>query len=490
MSLLSRELYSREEVRKLDEIALKEFSIPGIALMERAGERAFDILKQKWPEARQLAIFCGVGNNGGDGYVLARLALENNYKVVVYQLGDVSKIKGDALIAYNAAIKKGVAPILWQNNPIVADVIVDAILGTGLSAPLSGAWLEVVRQINSYKIPVLSLDIPTGLDANTGNPLGAAICSTITATFIGNKRGMFTGKARDYCGEIFFSSLDVPTEIYGLVNNSVMQLTVDGLQDKLPVRKASAHKGNFGHVVVIGGAPSMGGAVRMAGEAALRAGAGLVSVITHPSHAGYIAAVRPELICFGADDDIVEVLEKVIAKKAVILLGPGLGQLPWSRKIFAAVLKTKLPMIIDADGLNLLAEYKEVCGDCILTPHPGEAARLLRTTVENIETDRFQSLLSLREKFKSTIVLKGAGTLVTYQSKIGVCCAGNAKMATAGMGDILAGIIAGLLAQQLDHEDAAAAGVCLHAAAGDIVSKQSSCGIIATDLLPYIRIFS
>jgi NAD(P)H-hydrate epimerase len=485
-----KELYTREEVRELDKIAIEGYAIPGITLMERAGQAAFTILQQKWSQAKQLVIFCGIGNNGGDGYILARIALEHDYNVVVYQVGDSSKIKGDALLAYTNATNKGIKPIPWQQQMIVADVIVDAIFGTGLNTPLIGEALTAVQAINNSNIPVLAIDIPTGLDANTGIVLGDAVCSVVTVTFIGNKRGMFTGKARDHCGEIIFSSLEVPQEIYNNVKHNTIKLDFDELKRELPIRKSSSHKGECGRVVVIGGAPGMGGAVHMAGEAALRVGAGLVYIVTHSEHAGEFAAMRPELICFGVEtNNINKLLQQIIVKRTVILIGPGLGKLEWSKTLFNEALKYKTPMVIDADGLNLISDLNIDVDNCILTPHPGEAARLLNTEVVNIEADRFLALTSLQQKFKSTIVLKGAGTLVNYHNKIGICCAGNASMATAGMGDILAGIIAGLLAQGLDGNTAAACGVCLHAVLGDLVSKHGKYGMIATDLFSKLSRF-
>ena len=500
---MSKELYTREEVRELDRVAIEDYKIPGISLMERAGEAAFTVIKNKWPSVKKLIIFCGVGNNGGDGYIVAKLAIEADYEVIVYQLGDINKLKGDALLAYKQASSKGILPIEWDevssskfNNNFLCDdfnssaihstVIVDAICGTGLNAKLTGLWLIAVEAINNAKISVLSIDIPTGLDANTGVPLGEAVYSTVTVTFIGQKQGMYTGKACDYCGEIIFSSLDIPIEVYGHVKYKVIKQSLKDLHNCLPKRKASYNKCDLGKVLVIGGGPGMGGAVRMAAEAALRTGAGLVYVITHPSHANYISMARPELICYGVDNNnIVEVLDEILIKDPIILLGPGLGKLTWSKNIFQTILDLdyKFPMVVDADGLNLLAQNPIKLVNCILTPHPGEAARLLNIKISDIEQDRFKTITKLKEKFASTVVLKGAGSLVTYQDKIGICCLGNASMATAGMGDILAGIIAGLLAQKLNCEDAAACGVCLHSSIGDLVSKQGKYGIIATDLL-------
>ena len=500
---MPKELYTREEVRELDRVAIENYKIPGISLMERAGEAAFTVIQDKWPSIRKLIIFCGVGNNGGDGYIVARLAIESGFEVIVYQLLVIDKLKGDALLAYKQASSTGISPIEWNeisslefNNNFSGDdsngsaihstVVVDAICGTGLNAKLTGLWLDVVQAINNTKIPVLSIDIPTGLDANTGTPLGDAVCSTVTVTFIGQKQGMYTGKARDYCKEIIFASLDVPVDIYNNIKPKAVKLYLEDLQNSLPKRKASYHKGDLGTVIVIGGAPGMSGAVRMAAEAALRIGAGLVYVITHPSHANYISTARPELICYGVDNNnIVEVLNEILTKDPIILLGPGLGQLTWSKNIFQTILDLnyKSTMVVDADGLNMLAQNPIKLENCILTPHPGEAARLLNIKVNDVEKDRFKTITKLKEKLKNTVVLKGAGSLVTYKDKIGICCLGNASMATAGMGDILAGMIAGLLAQKLNCEDAAACGLYLHSKIGELVSKQGKYGIIATDLL-------
>ena len=483
--MLPIELYNIEQVKRFDRIAIEEFSIPGFTLMERAGQFAFSVMQKKWPQVKDVTVFCGTGNNGGDGYVLSSIAKKQGYKVKVYQVGN-KNITGDALFAYNKAIENGVTIIPWDKEKIKSDLIVDAILGTGVKGALKSEYLEVIEFINTTAIPVLAIDLPSGLDANTGVPLGATVCSDVVVTFIGLKQGLFTGQARDYYKEIFFSDLSVPREIYEKVCSSAIRLDLCFLKKSIPKRRDSAHKGECGRVVVVGGAPGMSGAVRMAGEAALRVGAGLVTIATHHQHAAYLPVARPELVCFGVNNG--NDLIKIITKAKVLLVGPGLGQNDWSEEIFKVVMQSDLPKVIDADGLNLLSKHPFQCHNCILTPHPGEASRLLQITTSEVENNRFQAIESLHKQYGSIIILKGAGTLVNFKNKVGICDLGNSGMATAGMGDVLAGMVVGLLAQGLKLEDAAALGVYLHAAAGDLIaSEKGKYGMLATDLLSEIR---
>ncbi len=483
---LPETLYTAAQVRELDRLAIEEHKIPGAKLMQRAGEAAFDLLRSRWPRARRIAVVCGPGNNGGDGYVIARLAREAGLAAVVLSLGVAEKIQGDAAAARKKCKSAGVSIRNFRTDLLAGhDVIVDALLGTGLERELDGEWRAAIEAINDSHLPVLAVDVPSGLHADTGRVMGAAVRANATMTFIGLKTGLFTG--REHSGEIFFNDLGVPPDIYVQVPASAQRLTEASLHGLMPRRRRDMHKGDAGHVLVIGGDRGMPGAARLAGEAAYRAGAGLVMLATHPEHAAHIGAARPELIVHGVAS--AEELRPLLARADVIAVGPGLGQGEWGNALFGAALDTSLPMVVDADALNILAADPLMHTDWILTPHPGEAARMLGMSKEEIQGDRFAAAHELVASFGGVCVLKGAGTLVAslYDGVVSVCDRGNPGMASAGVGDVLTGVIAGLRAQGLISPVAARLGVWLHAAAGDDAASSGEIGMLASDLLPHIR---
>jgi hydroxyethylthiazole kinase-like uncharacterized protein yjeF len=486
MSDLPHQLYRATQVRQLDRVAIEEFKIPGLTLMERAGKVAFSALQQHYPKARNIAVMCGVGNNAGDGFVVARLAAEAGMNPIVYHVGDKSKLKGDALQAYQELTKTGVKTLGYTDADLSsAQVIVDALLGTGLHGDVSGEWRAAIETINRCGRPVIALDIPSGLHADTGRILGAAVQTAITVTFIGLKQGLFTAQGPDVCGEIIYADLEVPAQVFAGVLPSAQRLDSYVLQ-KLGRRSRGAHKGHFGHVMVIGGERGMSGAARMAGEAAARVGAGLVSIATRAEHAAILSSACPELMCHGVENK--RQLRPLLDKANVIAVGPGLGQGPWAQELFGAALETDLPIVVDADGLNLLANEPVRKDNWILTPHPGEAARLLNSQAGKIQLDRFAAIRDLQQRYGGVVVLKGAGTLVSGMDLgISLCSDGNPGMASGGMGDVLTGVISGLLAQGLSLKDAANAGVYLHAVAGDRAARFGERGMLATDLMQEVR---
>lgn len=484
---LPHALYRAEQVRALDRTAIEDHRIPGAELMERAGRAAYRLLRQRWPDARVISIVCGIGNNGGDGYVVARYAQTDGLEVRVLQLGDPRRLRGDALTMATRfrAVGGIVAP--FQGLPESTELIVDAILGTGLEREVAGEWAQAIAAINGHPAPVFAIDIPSGLHSDLGKILGTAVRAQATISFIGLKQGMFTGAGPDYCGEVHFDALQVPAAVYARQILSARRLDWTQLGRLLARRSRSANKRSFGHVLVVGGARGYSGAARLAGEGALRTGAGLVTIATHPDHAAYLNLNRPELMCLGVE--LPTELDPVLARATVIAVGPGLGTDPWGKGLLARVLETEHPLVVDADALNLLAAAPACRDNWILTPHPGEAARLLGTETGAIQADRFDSVRCLRDRCGGVVVLKGAGTLVLGPSHKppGVCTDGNPGMATAGTGDVLTGVIAALIAQGLGLEDAAAAGVCLHAAAGDAAAAGGERGLLASDLLAQIR---
>lgn len=484
---LPHNLYRAAQVRELDRTAIEGLGIPGLALMERAGGAAFELLSDAWPEARAISVVCGTGNNGGDGFVLARYALQAGMEVQVLQLGDAARITGDARSNLERFIDAGGRVEPFTEIVPAAEVIVDGIFGTGLEREVSGDWREAIEAINGHSAPVLALDVPSGLHSDTGQVLGVAVSANATISFIGLKQGLFVGAGPDRCGRICFSDLEVPEETYRAEGPSAFRRCWTDQQGLFPPRTKTAHKGDFGHVLVVGGEQGFSGAARMAGEAALRCGAGLVSVATRPEHAAVMSMSCPELMCHGvagASD-----LEPLLAHASVIAIGPGLGQGDWGAELLGRLLESGLPLVVDADALNLLALEPAKRENWILTPHPGEAARMLGCSTNEIQVDRFKAVRALQERYGGLAVLKGAGTLACAGSgrPIVLCNEGNPGMASGGMGDVLTGVIAALLAQGMGAEEAALSAVCLHAAAGDLAARSGERGLMATDLLPELR---
>ena len=484
---LPRALYRAEQVRNLDQAAVEQGQLDVEQLMERAGAAGFAALRSRWPEARSIAVLAGAGNNGGDGYVLARLAHRHRLGVRLLQLGDHDKLQGAAAAAASAFREAGGTPEPFERLPPDAELIVDAMLGTGLERPLAGRWEEAVLQSNASRAPALALDIPSGLHADSGRVLGCAVEAAATISFIGLKRGMFTARGPDYCGEVCFDALRVPALIYA--NEIAAARRIDwGQQARLlPPRRPSANKGDFGFLLVIGGDLGMSGAPRLAAEAALRTGVGRVAIATRPEHASMLNLTRPELMVHGVAD--AAELEAWLARADLIALGPGLGQSAWGLELYQRALAAELPLVLDADGLNLLAQAPRRRDDWVLTPHPGEAARLLGGSVAEIEADRFAAVGRLQERYGGVALLKGAGTLIQGPGlrPTAVSVDGNPGMASAGMGDALTGIIAGLMAQGMEPAMAAEAGVCLHGAAGDRAAASGERGLIVSDLIAALQ---
>ncbi len=434
-------------------------------------------------------MICGGGNNGGDGYVVARLARLAGLDARIMTLADPESLRGDALTAAQEARTVEVPITAFDAARLAeADLLVDAILGTGLEREVSGLWREAIEAMNAHPAAVLALDIPSGLHADTGAALGAAIQAAATLTFIGLKPGLFTGQGPACCGEVHFAALGVPPDIYRALHPACWRYVGADLSALLPRRSRSAHKGHFGHVLVIGGDLGLAGAARMSAEAAARCGAGLVSVATRSAHAGLQAAVRPELMFHGIETP--DELAPLLNRATVIAIGPGLGRGEWGRALFRAALASDKPLVMDADALNLLAAVPGYRNDWILTPHPGEAARLLKMTPAQVEADRFIAVEDLALRFGGVAVLKGAGSLIASREDgvVTLCATGNPGMASGGMGDVLTGVIAALVAQGLPLFAAAKTGVYLHGRAGDQAAQTGGeRGLLATDLLPFLR---
>jgi NAD(P)H-hydrate epimerase len=483
MQNLPIKLYRAAQVRELDRIAIQERGIPGFELMSRAGHEVFLLLKKQWPDARSVAVFCGSGNNAGDGYIIAKLALDAGLQVCVYAVSDPEKLQGDALAAYQQySDAKGTVMPFRAGQAVNADVLVDALLGTGLDRPVGGIYAEAIQAINAHPSPVIAVDIPSGLNADTGNVMGCVIKAECTVTFIGLKQGLFTGQAAEHCGKICYAQLGVPDDVFSRIKAAATRV----VKTPLPRRDRCTHKGSCGHVLIVGGEQGYSGAARMAGEAALRVGAGLVSIATRPEHSGLMNLGRPELMCHGVET--AEQLAVLLAKSDAVVVGPGLGQSAWAKVLFNAAITSGKLLVIDADGLNLLADSPSTNPGWVLTPHPGEAARLLNCATADIQQDRFAAVLSIQADYGGVAILKGAGTLIASEQELAVSNTGNPGMASGGMGDVLAGVIAGLLAQGLSLQDAAQQGVYNHGLAADLAAaKDGERGLLAGDLMPYLR---
>lgn len=474
-------LYRAEQVRELDRLAIEEHGVPGYELMQRAGRAVFDCLRANWPEVRRLTVACGGGNNGGDGYVVARLAWEIGLEVQVIALKSPDDLGGDAARAAADWLEAG-GTVDSAESTIQGDLVVDALLGTGLDSAPRGHYSQLIEAINRSGLPVIAVDIPSGLGSDTGCAPGHCVEASATISFIGRKRGLYTGPAGRYCGLRLFDGLEVPPAVYQAQPADAVLMESSSLPRLLPARAADTHKGDLGHVLVIGGDHGMAGAPILTGQAALRSGSGLVSLATRDSHVPIAISAQAELMAHPIDEpgDLGGVLERADC----LALGPGLGQSDWSMALFEKAMTADCPTVLDADGLNLLARQPVAHKRLILTPHPGEAARLLECSITDIQNDRFAAVRELASKFGATAVLKGWGTLVAGNDDypVRVCPYGNPAMATAGMGDALTGIIASLVGQGLNDLDAASTGVLLHALAGDLAALDRR-HILASDLI-------
>ncbi|MBT8082152.1 MAG: NAD(P)H-hydrate dehydratase [Gammaproteobacteria bacterium] len=486
MDRLPANVYSVAAVREMDRTTIEDHGVPGYTLMTRAGEAAFDAALVRFRSAAHWQIVCGAGNNGGDGYVLARLAGERGIAVSVVSLVDPARLAGDAARACDDYVAAGGEVEPWAGDlDAGAGLLVDAILGSGLEREVGGEFADAVEAINAHEASVLALDIPTGIHGDSGAVLGCAVRADLTITFVGLKTGLFLGEAPDYCGELCFAGLDIPAGFVASIAPALRRVDDAMLAQALPRRQRTGHKGDYGHVLIIGGGEGMPGAVRLAGEAALRTGSGLVSIATHPAHAAMLVASRPELMPHGVATPAQ--LEPLLERADVVAFGPGLGRSDWAEALFDCVATLSLPAVWDADALNLLADRPAAMQQRVITPHPGEAARLLGTTAAAVQADRPGALNGLAQAYGGTVVLKGAGSLVSTHQVPYLCLSGNPGMGSAGMGDVLTGIIASLIGQGVPVGDAAAVGVEVHARAGDRAATSGERGLVASDLLGELR---
>ncbi len=478
-------VHSVAQVRAIDRQAIEQLHIPGYGLMQRAGEAALAAIRKYWPAAEHLLVACGVGNNAGDGYVLARLARAQDLQVTVIAYGAPEKLAEDALTAYRDFRDQGGKTRSQSDALPPADVIVDALFGTGLSRTLDAEWCRRIEALNAAGPSIFSLDVPSGLDADTGLIRGAAIRAERTLVFVGLKTGLYLGSGPDCSGAICFDDLAIPSALAAGAGQVASRIDTAFLASALPPRRRTANKGDYGHVLLIAGGEGMAGAASLAGEACLRAGAGKVTVATRAANVTAIVAGRPELMVRAIENQ--EELGSLFRSVDLVAIGPGLGKDAWAQAVFEAAMASDKPLVVDADALNLLALQPRRRDDWILTPHPGEAGRLLGTSAAAVQSDRLSAATVLADRYGGVVVLKGAGTLVARSGDtLALCDRGNPGMAAPGMGDVLTGVIAALAAQTKDPWVAARAGVLAHALAGDAAAQKGERGLLASDLFVHL----
>lgn len=485
-------LVSADEMRSLDRLTIEEFGVPSFALMRRAATGAVKALRECFsaPQRRRVLVVAGRGNNGGDAMVCARLlAQSRSHKVRVALAARREELRGDAARAYTEAararvpVEEAVEAEQLRSLLREASVVVDGLLGTGLNAPVAGYMAELIDAINASGKPVLSLDIPSGLDANHGVPLGSAVIAAVTVTFGFAKIGQVVYPGRQFVGRLHVVDIGIPPEAEERIPARAWQLEAVDVARRLPVRPPTAHKGHYGHVLVIGGSLGRTGAALMATEAAARVGAGLATLGGPASLNTILASRMPEIMTFALPDDggllrfEEQSLRAALEQKSAVVLGPGMGVSEDSARIVEFLLtRTQVPVVVDADALTCMSTKLRILeaarGRCVLTPHPGEMARLCNRTTAEIQSSRTRVAREFAAEHGCVLVLKGATTLIAdADGTLWVNPTGNPGMASGGMGDVLAGLVGGLLAQGLTPRDAALVAVFVHGAAADALAQ-------------------
>jgi len=517
-------LYTSNQVRQIDRQA-SDGGISGYALMQRAAGAALRVIRQRWPHSRELLVFCGGGNNGGDGYEIARQACADGMSAQIFAMTAVDALAGDARVAAQAALASAVPWQLFERSAAERwmltrqsqhVVFVDALLGIGCKGTLRPLYAQAVDCINESDVPVISIDVPSGICANSGHAEQQAVEADVCLMVVARKQGLYTGMAPAFTGELLFDDLGVGHTITPSTP-PVVPMSARGIDSRILrtpalLRARTAHKGDSGHVLVVGGDAGFGGAALMAAQAAARSGAGTVSLITRTAHVGAMLTRCPEVMAHGLDEwqgHNAERALQIIKRASAIVLGPGLGRSPWSltllHRVMARAVQLQVPLVLDADALNLLSEQKTEWhalasavqrAQWILTPHPGEAARMLGLGAAVINAERFQAVRDLQQHTGCVVILKGAGSLLAFPDKnalIDICLEGNPGMASGGMGDVLSGICGAMLAlsgrakPQFDAADAARFAVCAHGEAADKAAALiGQRGLMATDLLDFL----
>jgi len=495
-----------KQMASLDAAAINEIGIPGLVLMENAGRSTVEAAVERFgdPRGKPVAVFVGPGNNGGDGLVIARHLHQRGAEVRVFLLADEDRMKGDA--AVNLAIVKNLALPLHRcatveklaavkDEAARCQLVIDALFGTGLQRDVTGHFAAAVDHMNLLPAPVVAVDLPSGLDADRGQALGTAVQASLTVTFGLVKPGHLLYPGRDLCGTLRVVDIGIPASIVQQAALEGEALTADGLSHTLPSRPAAAHKGTFGHLLIAAGSIGKTGAAILSAQAALRSGAGLVSLVVPKNLNPIFETSLPEAMTIPLphskdhlSDADQETIDTAIESKKAVVLGPGLGTDPQTAALVTALYrKTTLPAVIDADALNILAANPELLraagGPRVLTPHPGEMSRLSGRTVKEIQKDRLGAARAFAAEHGILLVLKGADTVIgAPDGRFAINTSGNAGMATGGMGDILSGLIGALLAQGMQPWEAACLAVFIHGYAADLLAEKRGYGYLAGEV--------
>jgi NAD(P)H-hydrate epimerase len=486
---LTQKLYRADQVRKHEQQAAQDAGIDMFALMQRAGEAVFKQSVELIPNVDNYLVLVGIGHNAGDGYISAVKAAKAGKNVTVCAVEPEREVEGDVARAKALWLDVSGASVeaFTEKHLERAEVVIDGLLGTGINGLVRTEFAAVIEAVNASGLPVVSIDVPSGLCGNTGESLGYTIEADVTVTFIGIKLGLTTGSGKQFCGKLVFEELGVGKAFSKIARSDATALDIKHFKGLAP-RPVNSHKGNHGRLLCVGGNSGMSGAIRMTSEAALRSGAGMVKVFAHEDSRIQICAGRPELMVVSSG------LDNALEWADSVVIGPGLGTDDWAKATFNQVMEycqhNPKPIVVDADALNLKAVNTSfvALSDCIITPHSGEASRLLNVSIEEIEGNRFNYARQCASRYDATCVLKGAGSIVDNQKHSWVCRHGNPGMATAGMGDVLTGILGALIAQGLDTDMACQFGVSLHAKAGDIVAERfGQRGLLASDLFETVR---
>lgn len=505
-------LLTAEEMRRVDQTAIKDLGIPGVVLMENAGLRVLEAIREiiGHPRGKKVVIFAGKGNNGGDGFVVARHLLNEGSEVKVLLFADICEITGDAKVNLNILQSMG-QKIFSINSPnslnivrlavTYTDLVVDAIFGTGFKGRVPEHHANVIDIINASEKPVVSVDIPSGLEANTGRVNGACVRAASTVTFAYAKIGLLVRQGPEYTGKLTVADISIPPDMAARQGIKRFLVTREIIRKIIPARDPEGHKGTYGRVLVVGGSQGLSGAAVLAGNAALRAGAGLVTLAA-PAGLHDILEVKltevmtrplPESEGCSIGIEALKDVREMLMSVDVLALGPGLSTREQTVEFVRQLLPgLERPTVIDADGLNALEGKPGIIKNCkaplILTPHPGEMARLMGIKTEEVQNNRIEVSLEAARELEAVIVLKGNRTVIAHpDGTLFINPTGNPGMASGGTGDVLTGIIAGLLGQGLPPLDAAVAGVYFHGLAGDLAAAaKGMMSLVAGDLLDYL----
>jgi len=510
-------LVTTNQMQDMDKQTIESFGIAGLILMENAGRGAVDFLLRQFGDlkTKKVAIMAGRGNNGGDGFVIARVLMERGIDLTVFLLSSKDKVKGDAKVNMDLAQKlcdrsRTCSIIEIPDDRAFTqqkihmrhhDLFVDAIFGTGLNSDVRGFFKDIIELMNTAGHPVFSIDIPSGLHADTGRPLGVAVKADATATFAFAKMGHILYPGNTYTGNLEIVDIGIPEFIARKKEISLYLIEKDEITACFPSRKFQSHKGSYGHLLVIAGSTGKTGAAALCANAAMRCGTGLVTLgvgkslnksmepqviepMTHP---------LPEKEKGFLSDTYFDDIQTLLQGKQALAIGPGLGNRKGTRKLVRKLIeKSDVPMVIDADAINCISGdtrvLKKKKEPMILTPHPGEMARLCDVTPSDVQADRVGIAARFAKNFNTVMVLKGAQTIVSLPNGNSfICPTGNPGMASGGMGDVLTGMIAGFLAQGFSPEKASLAGVYIHGLCGDILAKNmGAAGFLATDMIQFI----